>query len=90
MKRKGITSKQVSRRDFLKAGAAAGAVLAAGAITAPYYVPSTAFGSHAPSERIGIGFIVYSALKLASGKARECPPAVSVIALLFAVRFVLL
>jgi AGZA family xanthine/uracil permease-like MFS transporter len=42
------------------------------------------------ADGIGIGFIVYAALKLASGKARECPPAVGVIALLFAARFALL
>jgi AGZA family xanthine/uracil permease-like MFS transporter len=42
------------------------------------------------ADGIGIGFIVYAALKLASGKTRECPPAVSVIALLFAARFALL
>ena len=53
MKRFRSTSKKVSRRDFLKTGA----VAAASAISAPYYVPSTVFGATAPSERIGIGVI---------------------------------
>ena len=57
MKQKKKTTQQVSRRDFLKAGVAAGAVLAAGAIPAPYYVPSSVFGANAPSERIGVGAI---------------------------------
>ena len=57
MKQRKKTTQQVSRRDFLKAGAAAGVLAAAGAITAPYYVPSTVFGANAPSERIGIGAI---------------------------------
>jgi len=57
MKRKGIASQPVSRREFLKTGATAGALAVAGALTAPYYVPSTVFGANAPSERIGIGAI---------------------------------
>ncbi|RMD62946.1 MAG: NCS2 family permease [Alphaproteobacteria bacterium] len=38
---------------------------------------------------IGIGFITYAAVKLLSGKGRECPFAVHVIALLFLVKFFL-
>ncbi len=36
---------------------------------------------------IGIGFITYAVVKIASGKFNECPPAVAVIAVLFAVKF---
>lgn len=39
-----------SRRSFLKAAAA-------GAITAPYFVPARAFGANAPSNRITLGCI---------------------------------
>jgi len=39
---------------------------------------------------MGLGFISYAALKLASGGVRACPPAVLAIALLFGARFVLL
>jgi AGZA family xanthine/uracil permease-like MFS transporter len=42
------------------------------------------------ADGIGIGFIIYATLKLASGRARECPPAVALIAFLFAVRFAFL
>jgi AGZA family xanthine/uracil permease-like MFS transporter len=38
---------------------------------------------------MGIGFITYVAVKVLSGKAGECPPAVYVIALLFVVKFAL-
>ncbi len=40
-----------SRRDFIRTTAAAAAV------AAPYYVPATAFGKSAPSNRINVGFI---------------------------------
>jgi AGZA family xanthine/uracil permease-like MFS transporter len=36
---------------------------------------------------IGIGFITYALVKIASGKWRECPPAVLVIAMLFGIKF---
>jgi AGZA family xanthine/uracil permease-like MFS transporter len=39
---------------------------------------------------MGIGFITYVAVKVLSGKGAECPPAVYVIALLFALKFSLL
>lgn len=39
---------------------------------------------------IGIGFITYAAVKILSGRITACPPAVYVIALLFAVKFALL
>lgn len=42
----------LSRRDFLRRAAAAGA-----AVSFPTLVPSTVFGAHAPSNRIGIGLI---------------------------------
>jgi len=42
------------------------------------------------ADGMGLGFIVYVALKLASGRAHACPPAVFAIALLFAARFAFL
>lgn len=39
---------------------------------------------------LGIGFITYAAIKIASGRITACPPAVYAIALLFAVKFALL
>ena len=45
-------TRTVSRRDFLKASAAAGAGLAF-----PMVVPSSVFGADAPSERINVGCI---------------------------------
>ena len=45
-------NRMVSRRDFLKASAAAGAGLAI-----PTIVPSSVFGAQAPSERINVGCI---------------------------------
>jgi predicted dehydrogenase len=42
-----------SRRTFLKRSAAALAAVAG----APYFVPSTAFGKNAPSNRLGVGII---------------------------------
>jgi AGZA family xanthine/uracil permease-like MFS transporter len=42
------------------------------------------------ADGIGLGFITYAALKLATGGVRACPPAVIVIALLFAARFAFL
>jgi AGZA family xanthine/uracil permease-like MFS transporter len=42
------------------------------------------------SDGIGIGFITYAVIKLLSGKRRECPLAVYVIALVFTARYVFL
>ncbi len=42
------------------------------------------------SDGIGLGFIAFAAVKWASGRRRECPPAALAIALLFALRFALL
>ncbi len=42
------------------------------------------------SDGIGLGFITYALIKLALGKYRECPPAVYVIALIFAGKYLLL
>ena len=42
------------------------------------------------ADGMGLGFIAYVALKIATGKARTCPPAVIAIALLFAARFTFL
>jgi AGZA family xanthine/uracil permease-like MFS transporter len=41
------------------------------------------------ADGIGVGFITYASLKLASGRPRECSPAVVVIAGLFVLRFAL-
>ncbi len=45
-------TRTVSRRDFLKGSAAAGAALAI-----PMLVPASVFGAEAPSERITVGCI---------------------------------
>ncbi len=42
------------------------------------------------SDGIGLGFITFAAIKLASGKSSACPPAVWLIAVLFAGKFLLL
>ncbi len=42
------------------------------------------------ADGIGLGFIAYAAIKLFAGKPRSCPPAVYVIALVFAFKFVFL
>ncbi|MEM6709370.1 MAG: NCS2 family permease, partial [Pseudomonadota bacterium] len=42
------------------------------------------------ADGIGIGFICYAAIKVLAGRATECPPAVYVIALTFALKFALL
>lgn len=42
------------------------------------------------ADGIGLGFICYALMKLTGGKASECPPAVIVIAALFALKFAFL
>jgi AGZA family xanthine/uracil permease-like MFS transporter len=42
------------------------------------------------ADGLGLGFICYALMKLASGKIFECPPAVTVIAALFAFKFAFL
>ncbi len=42
------------------------------------------------SDGIGLGFIIFAAIKLASGKSSACPPAVWLIAVLFAGKFLFL
>ena len=42
------------------------------------------------SDGMGIGFIACALIKLVSGKARECPPAVYVVAAIFALKFAFL
>jgi len=42
------------------------------------------------ADGLGLGFICYALMKLASGKIGECPPAVMVIAALFALKFAFL
>jgi AGZA family xanthine/uracil permease-like MFS transporter len=42
------------------------------------------------SDGIGLGLITYAVAKLLSGGLRACPPAVLMIALLFAMRFAFL
>ncbi len=44
--------RSISRRGFLGTSAAT-----AGALAAPYFVPASAFGANAPSNRIAVGFI---------------------------------
>ena len=42
------------------------------------------------ADGIGLGFIAYAIIKILSGRARQCPPAVYVIAAVFVARFVFL
>ena len=42
------------------------------------------------ADGIGLGFLAYAAIKLLSGRARECPLAVHVIALIFLLKFAFL
>ena len=42
------------------------------------------------ADGIGLGFITYAAIKVLSGRPGECPPAIYVIALIFAAKFVAL
>ncbi len=59
------------------------------------YIPAAATTIAMPltysiSDGIGLGFMTYAAIKLASGKPGECPPAVWLIALVFAGKFLFL
>ena len=49
---KKATNRKTSRREFLRTGAGAAAVLAC-----PTIVPSTVFGQFAPSKRVNVGAI---------------------------------
>ncbi|MCA1789543.1 MAG: NCS2 family permease, partial [Thioalkalivibrio sp.] len=42
------------------------------------------------ADGIGLGFITFSAVKVLSGRGRQCPPAVYAIALVFMIKFGLL
>ncbi|HEX9771102.1 MAG TPA: NCS2 family permease, partial [Kiloniellales bacterium] len=42
------------------------------------------------ADGLGLGFICYALMKLTGGKIAECPPAVMVIAALFALKFAIL
>ncbi len=42
------------------------------------------------ADGIGLGFMTYVAIKVLSGRYRECPPAVFVIAAVFGVKFAFL
>ncbi|MEM7432838.1 MAG: NCS2 family permease [Pseudomonadota bacterium] len=46
--------------------------------------------SFSVADGLGLGFISYAALKLLTGKAGECPPAVYVIAVVFGLKFAFL
>src|SRR3954449_12101824 len=49
--KKVAASSEISRRDFVKSAAAAGA------LAAPYFVPASVFGAAAPSNRINVACI---------------------------------
>src|SRR3954462_11300975 len=49
--KKVAASSEISRRDFVKSAAAAGA------LAPPYFVPASVFGAAAPSNRINVGCI---------------------------------
>lgn len=59
---------------------------AAPAVVAAIAMPLTFSIAHG----IGLGFVTYAAVKLLSGRYRECSPAVAVIAALFAAKFAFL
>ncbi len=59
---------------------------AAPAVVAAIAMPLTFSIAHG----IGLGFVTYAAVKLLSGRYRECSPAVTVIAALFAAKFAFL
>jgi AGZA family xanthine/uracil permease-like MFS transporter len=46
--------------------------------------------SYSIADGIGIGFITYALIKLLAGRATECPAAVYVIAIIFALKFTFL
>lgn len=46
--------------------------------------------SYSIADGIGLGFITYAAIKVLAGKARECPVAVYLIAVIFALKFAFL
>jgi len=46
--------------------------------------------SYSIADGIGLGFITYAAIKLLAGRGRECPIAVYVIAVIFALKFTFL
>jgi predicted dehydrogenase len=49
--KKDVCQAEISRREFVKSAAAAGA------LAAPYFVPASVFGASAPSNRINVGCI---------------------------------
>ena len=59
--------------------------------TAPAIVAAISMPlSYSIADGIGFGFITYAAIKLLAGKGRECPAAVYVIAVIFALKFAFL
>ncbi len=59
--------------------------------TAPAIIAMLAMPlSYSIADGIGLGFIAYAAIKLVSGRWRECPPAVIVIATIFVLKFAFL
>lgn len=46
--------------------------------------------AHSIADGIGLGFIAYMLIKLASGRPRQCPPVVYGVALIFALKFAFL
>jgi len=74
-------SNQPTRRDFLKAGAAAAA-----AVALPTIVPSSVFGAKAPSNRINMGCIGLGGMGTANMRAFLNNPEVQVLAVCDPVR----
>jgi AGZA family xanthine/uracil permease-like MFS transporter len=59
--------------------------------TAPAIVAAISMPlSYSIADGIGFGFITHAAIKLLAGKGRECPSAVYVIAIIFALKFIFL
>jgi len=46
--------------------------------------------SYSIADGIGLGFIAYAVIKLLAGRARECPPAVVIVAVIFTIKFTFL
>jgi len=59
--------------------------------TAPAIVAAVSMPlSYSIADGIGLGFIAYALIKLLAGRARDCPVAVYIIAIIFALKFIYL
>lgn len=75
-----IMARALEDLDWPDVGESAPAVITAIAVPLTYSI----------ADGIGLGFITYALIKLGSGKARECPLAVYVVAIIFVLKFAFL